>query len=475
MINNDIYQARQTIIEATALNWQLCQLIWRFHPLGSTLIDMPITKALARGREITIQAAPDAVLKRFIEVSERVNEDQLVSDTMATSKAYGKAAIIVGQRDQPLDKTLDITTLNEMTFFNVIDPLSISGNSQNQDPNRQGFLQPRGEAQSLRMITVAGVQYNSSRFSEFFNPFEKLLYLNFNQSALSYAPPSVFERPFVSLQDLLENDNAVRTINQKIAAIIHKKEFAEQSFLEKANRSVLGKIVSDIKNLFSGGVAVINTSEEISGIDLAHNAELLRTNRDIILASIAQASSDGIPVSMLKNALETKGFGSGEPEKTNEDENILKHQKHLASIYHFFDPFIQRMAWNDKDWYRSIQKQYPEYQNIPQNRAIQMWKSSFTWEWNPISEPTEKEKTDDAKAKSDIMGALLMTAQSMQLPPETQLGLFQSYVENINDLGILPDKFQFDADDVLANMRIEEMEQQLGQLTNPQAGQDMLS
>jgi hypothetical protein len=284
----------------------------------------------------------------------------------------------------------------------------------------------------------------------------------------------VFERPFVSLQDLLENDNAVRTINQKIAAIIHKKEFADQSFLEQSNRSVLGHIVEKIKSLFSGGVAVIGMGEEISGIDLAHNAELLKTNRDIILASIAQASSDGIPVSMLKNALETKGFGSGEPEKQNEDENILKHQKHLKSIYHFFDPFIQRMAWNDKEWYASIQKQYPEYRNIKQNHAIQMWKAAFNWEWNPISEPTEKEKTDDAKAKSDIMGALMMTAQGLQLPPENMLNLFESYVENLNDLGILPDKFHFDADDVLANMRIDEMENQLQQLTNPQAAEQAL-
>jgi hypothetical protein len=359
-----------------------------------------------------------------------------------------------------------------MTFFNVLDPLSISGNSQNQDPNKQGFLQPRGEAQKLRMITVAGVQYNSSRFSEFFNPFEKLLYLNFNQSALSYAPPSVFERPFISLQDLLENDNAVRTINQKIAAIIHKKAFAEQSFLEQANRSVMGHIVDKIKNLISGGVAVIGTGEEITGIDLAHNAELLSTNRDIILASIAQASSDGIPVSMLKNALETKGFGSGEPEKTNEDENILKHQKHLKSIYHFFDPFIQRMAWNDADWYASIQKQYPEYQKIPQNHAIQMWKASFKWEWRPIREATLQELTADAKAKSDIMGALMMTAQGLQLPPENMMGLFESYVENLNDLNILPDKFNFDADEIMANVRIEEMTQQLQRITN-QANPDL--
>ena len=146
----------------------------------------------------------------------------------------------------------------------------------------------------------------------------------------------------------------------------------------------------------------------------------------------------------------------------------------MKAIYHFFDPFIQRIAWNDKEWYASIQRQYPEYQNIKQSQAIQMWKASFKWEWNPIGEPTEKEKTDDAKAKSDIMNTLMMTAQGLQLPIPCQLKLFESYIENLNDLGILPDKFVFDADDVLANMRIEEMEQQLQQLTNPQAAQPQI-
>jgi hypothetical protein len=460
---NDIYTARQEIIEATSLNWHICQLIRRYHPLGSVLIDMPIIKAQAAGREITIQNAPQIVIDRFNDATERLDIDTLASSALGIAKTYGKAAILVGQRDADQSQPINHKELGERTFFNVVDPLNIgSGGIYNQDPNRHNFLQ------APNIIQVSGKQYHSSRCVSVFNPFEPLQYLNFNQSALSYAPPSVFERPFPYLKQLLENDIAIEAGNKKVGAIIHKKAFAELSPLEKANRSIMGMISDKLSNLFSGGVAVIGQQDEITTVDLQHFSQALETTTDIILERISISSSDGIPVSMLRNALVSSALNEGDNNKAKENEIIQKHQQKLKTIYNFFDRFVMRIAWNDKDWYATVQQRHPEYRDIPHKRAINQWIGAFTWDWNPIDVPTEQENTELAKAKAEISEKAINMVAALQLPSDVALNLLETHFLNLNDMGIFPNKFDFDADSVRQSIKVEAIEQQAQALSGHQ-------
>lgn len=452
MITSSISEARQQILESDTVDYHLAQLIMRFHPVGHVLVNMPIDKAIAAGRDITIQAAPQMAIDRFIEVFSQYNGDKLAGDLLASAKAYGISSLIVGQYDTETQSPLNLSTLSENSFINVIDPLNMAGSGQrNQNPNQRTFLQ----APSL--VKVQGIDYHSSRCFTLYNPFENPLYLQFNSASFSYAPSSVYERVLYYLQLLLENDIALETGNKKVGAIVHKKAFAGQSTLDAANQSIKGFIKQKISSLFNGDATIIGKDDEITTVDLMHFSEALTATREAILDSIAMASSDGIPAAMLKGAMLGRGMSEGDNDKKKENECIIKHQLALTHIYKFIDTPIQRIAWNDADFYKAIQSRHPEYKNVSHRAAISQWSNSFKWEWNPIDLPNEVERVEIAEKKAALSAGLFTLAAQMQLPENALMDLFQTHVENINDSADLANKFYFDPDMI----KLQELEERL--------------
>jgi len=448
----DVEEARQEILEATTIDYSLCQLIYRHHPAAKTLINLAIDKAIAAGRDIKIQAAPQMVIDRFHDIFMRYNGDKLAGDLLACAKAYGISSLIIGQYEIETQSPLDLSSLNQYSFINVIDPLNMSGsNVRNQNPNQKNYLQ------APKMVRVQGIEYHSSRCFTIYNPFEPTLFMNFNSASLSYAPSSCFERTLPYMKMLLENDNALSAGNRKVGAIVHKKAFMNQSTLDAANMSIKGYIKEKIKNLFNGDAVVVGQGDEISTIDLQHFSQSLQTTREAVLDGIAMASSDGIPAAMLKNALLGRGLSEGDNDKKRENEYIVKHQSTLKPIYSFIDNLIQRIAWNDPDFYRAVQNRHPEYRDVSHRSAIMQWTSSFTWEWNAIDKATPQEESEIAEKKANLSQGVVMLAAQMQLPQETLIDLLATHIENINDNAGLANKFYFDVD----MLKLAELEQQL--------------
>ena len=452
MITNSISDARQQILDADTVDYQLAQLIMRFHPVGHVLVNMPIDKAVANGRDITIQAAPQMAIDRFTEVFNHFNGDKLAGDLLASAKTYGISSLIIGQYDIETQSPLDLATLSGASFINVIDPLNMAGSGvRNQNPNQRSFLQ----APSL--VKVQGVDYHSSRCFTLYNPFENPLYLQFNSASFSYAPSSVYERVLYYLKLLLENDIALEAGNKKVGAIVHKKAFAGQSTLDAANQSIKGFIKQKISSLFNGEATIIGKDDEITTVDLMHFSESLNTTREAILDSIAMASSDGIPAAMLKGAMLGRGMSEGDNDKKRENECVLKHQSALTHIYKYIDTPLQRIAWNDPDFYRAIQDRHPEYKAISQRAAIAQWSNSFKWEWNEIDRPTEPELMEIAEKKAALSAGVFELAATLQLPPQALMDLFETHVANINDSAGLENKFYFDPDMI----QLQALEQRL--------------
>ncbi|CAB4132064.1 Protein of unknown function DUF1073 [uncultured Caudovirales phage] len=452
MITTDSQQARDLIMEATSLDYSLCQLIRRFHPVGQALVTMPIIKAQANGRKIQIHAAPQMAVEAFESVSMRYGTDNLAQDLLAGSKAFGVNSIFIGQYGVETDSPLDISTLNSNAFFNVVDPLTTAGsNTANQRPNYKDFLT------TPSIIKVQGIGYHSSRCFTLRNPFEPSLFLNFNTAAFSYAPASCYERPLPYLKMFLENDLALSAGNKKVGSFIHKKAFSNQTALDAANQSIKGFIRQKLSTLFSGDVAIIGKDDEITTVDLMHFSESLNATYNAIIDRISLSSSDGIPASMLKGALLSTGLSDGTNDKEKEDECIIKHQKALEPIYGFLDPLMMRIAWNDPDFYAAIQARYPEYRGVSHRSAVTQWVNSFQWEWNPITEPTDAELADINEKKMMQSQQLIQLAQGLQLDEDVLLDLFESHVNNLNDLEILPNRFDIDVDSI----RLDKIEQRL--------------
>ena len=453
MITTDSQQARDDILNATSLDYHTCQLIRRFHPAGQALVSMPIIKAQANGRDIQISSAPQMVIDAFNETSMRYGTDNLAHDLLSGAKAFGVTSIIIGQYDVETESPLDVSKLSSQAFFNVVDPLNTTGgNTHNQQPNQRNFLA------TPSIVKVQGIGYHSSRCFTLRNPFEPSLFLNYNTASFSYAPASCYERPLFYLKLFLENDLALSAGNRKVGSFIHKKAFQNTTTLDAANQSIKGFIRQKINALFNGEVAVIGSQDEITTVELTHFSESLKATYEAIIDRISLASSDGIPSSMLKGALLSHGLnGDGDNDKAKENECIIKHQEALKPIYGFLDPLMMRIAWNDPDFYAAIQARYPEYKGVSHRSAVTQWINGFQWEWNPVEEPTDTEKMDINEKKMLQSQQLIQLAQGLQLNEDVLLDLLETHINNLNDLEILPNRFNIDIDMI----RLDKIEQRL--------------
>ena len=85
--------------------YELCKIIYSYHPLGSKMAEAPLNMALSQSREITIEGGPEEELADAFNREWRrqgvVGADVLIHNTMKTSRIYGIGSIIVGARGKP--------------------------------------------------------------------------------------------------------------------------------------------------------------------------------------------------------------------------------------------------------------------------------------------------------------------------------------------------------------------------------------
>ncbi len=74
-ITGGLGSALMRILEAeeiqpgTDIGYELCKLLWQFHPLGGKLVEKPILMAMCKPRQYNVETDPDErVVRRFQEV-----------------------------------------------------------------------------------------------------------------------------------------------------------------------------------------------------------------------------------------------------------------------------------------------------------------------------------------------------------------------------------------------------------------------
>ena len=196
----------QQILEAenvqpgSAISYQLCKLLWEYHPLAGKIIEKPVRLALGKSRKINIPCGIEDQLRDAFEREwDRLGATNHIRDVMHLSRVYGASAIIYGSPDVPTDQPIDPWKLAEIPdlYFNQLDPLNLAGSLvTNQNPNAPDFQKP------WQYITAAGQPYHPSRSCVIFcgTP----IYLSFQGSSYSFSGRSLFLRALYPLKSFIQ-------------------------------------------------------------------------------------------------------------------------------------------------------------------------------------------------------------------------------------------------------------------------------
>ena len=107
----------------SSASYELCKLLYSYHPLGAKLVDVPVQVAQSQGRIINIPGkAEDRVRKAFVDEWKKLNCDEIIANTVRLARVYGisSVAMMSTEKDDP-KSPLDFTTLAEkkITFNSV--------------------------------------------------------------------------------------------------------------------------------------------------------------------------------------------------------------------------------------------------------------------------------------------------------------------------------------------------------------------
>ncbi|MEB5814012.1 DUF1073 domain-containing protein, partial [Escherichia coli] len=119
----------EEIQPGTDIGYELCKLLWQYHPLGGKLVEKPILMAMCKPRQYNVETDPDErVVRRFQEVWERMKVNEKIKNLFFLSRCYGAAAIGVGTDSVSCREPLPTFGLTEDdVYINAWDPLNASG------------------------------------------------------------------------------------------------------------------------------------------------------------------------------------------------------------------------------------------------------------------------------------------------------------------------------------------------------------
>ncbi|HGJ5860610.1 MAG TPA: anti-CBASS protein Acb1 family protein [Arsenophonus nasoniae] len=367
--------------------YRLCKLLWAYHPLGGKLVEKPINMALCKPRSWNVKTDPDErVIKRFIEVWEKLNITQKIRDAYFTQRCYGASAIGVGTLNKKSDEYLDKKDLREDNIFiNIFDPLNVAGSMvTSQDPNSPDFQQ------ADLYLNVASEYWHPSRTVKIFNG--SPIYLEYQNSAYGYTGRSVFLRSLYPLRSYLKTMEANEVIAEKTALIVAKT--AQNSSVISGVMQKLGAIKRGfVKSGKNGNVLQIGKEDSIESLNMTNVDGPLSLSRDNIISDIASGSD--IPAILLKEEAFTHGFGEGTEDSKAISQYIDGVRQEIDPVMKYFEELIQHIAWTE-DFFDTLKNEYPDVFTDDYETTFYQWKDEFTASWQELVEesPNKRRESD---------------------------------------------------------------------------------
>jgi len=424
--------AFQTILGAgdvqpgDSVSYQLCKLIYTYHPLGLKMADGPIKMAQSQERKITIPKGPaERCREAFAAEWKALNCDRHILNLGRLSRVYGVASIALLTDGVSPDAALDYDKLADATVaINVFDPLNTAGSLVlNQDPNAMDFQKVKG-------IAVQGQAYHRSRTVVLLN--EEPIYIEYTGSAFGYVGRSVYQRALYALKTYIQTmitDNLIVIKSGVIIAML--KQIG--SIVNNIAQAVVGFKRDVLKQAVTGNVISIGETEKIETLNMQNLEGPYALARKNTLENIATAAD--MPAKLLNSETFAEGFGEGTEDAKHVAQFVDGVRAWLGPAYTFFDGIVMHRAWN-KDFYRQIQEEFPEYRDVPYARAFYDWKNSFLAQWpNLLEEPdSEKVKVDDVKLKGLIA---IMEVLLPEVDPENKATTIQWMAGLLNEMKMM--------------------------------------
>lgn len=410
------------LVPGAELSYQLAKTIYEYHPLGGKMADKPIQMAMSRDRKISIPGSPEKMVREAFEKEWKdLGCDKHIFNTKRLSRIYGVASIIYGAEGVPTDRPIDPKSLPDLSiYFNVLDPLNTAGSLVlNQDPNAPDFLKHAA-------ITVAGQPYHRSRACVIMN--EDPIYIGYTNSAFGYVGRSTYQRALFPMKTFIQSMITDDMVTRKAGLLVAKMKGAG-SVVDNIMTKMAGFKRQLLKEAQTGNVLNIDIAEAIETLDMNNAATAMTTARTNAIENIASAAS--MPSKILLSESLAEGFGEG----TEDAKDIVRYiegvRKEMDPLYEFFDPIVQRRAWN-QEFYKRVQAEFPAYKEIPYIQAYYSWVNAFSAVWPSLLEEPESEKvkTDDVKFKAVIA---LIEALGPKLDPENNAVLIGWAADTFNE------------------------------------------
>jgi len=411
------------IVPGSNPSYELCKEIYLAHPLGAKMAEAPIKMAQEQPREITVQGAPPEVVDEFKRIWEELRADANILNLRRLSRMYGVAALVMGCKDKPSNKPLDMKELWQLPiYFNVFDPLNMSGSViMNQVPNTPEFNQ-------VTQVTVSGQVYHRSRYRVAMN--EEPIYIAYTDSGFGFTGRSVYQRALFPLKSFIKTMIADDMIATKNGLLVGKM---------KSPGSVVNKImqrVAAVKRLLLkaarvGQVVTIDPEEDIATLNMQNVDGAGTFARDNILKNAATAAD--MPAKLLQNETMIGGMAEG----TEDAKNIAKYIEgvriDLKPDYDWFDNIVRYRAWMAPDFYKRIQANHPEeYGRKTHEVAFTEWCRAFsaTWPSMLIEPESEATKREEVKLEGCIN---IIEVMFDRLDPDNQALLLETALDNISE------------------------------------------
>lgn len=379
-------------------SYAACKTIYSYHPLGSKMVDAPLSLAQSMPRTLTVPNCPEEELlkawRKEWDSLGRIGADRLILNTMRTARIYGIASIVTGTREEKPDVPLDMWTLHKQDlYFNVLDPLNTAGSLVlDQDPNAPDYQKPRA-------IRSGPITYHPTRAVVVMN--EEPLYIQWSNSAFGFVGRSVYQRALFPLKSFIRTMITDDMITQKSGVIVFKQKTGS-SIVDNVAQVFSAAKRALVKIATLGNILQIGVGEDVESLDLNNLKDPYELARNNIMKNIATAAN--MPASMINQETLAEGFGEGTEDAKQIARYIDGVRIEMRPLYEYFDNLVMHRAWSP-EFYKTIQRNFPEYETVRYETAFYQWKNAFTAEWpNLLVEPDSKAVERDAKIMESAIG-----------------------------------------------------------------------
>lgn len=404
-------------------SYQLCKLLYVYHPMGAKMVEAPITIAMSKPRKISVPSSPGSLaVDAFEREWKALGCNKLIATTMHLKRIYGAAAIAYGAQGVPTERPIPPNELHmHDLYFNTFDPLNTAGSLVlNQDPNSLDFQKPVS-------IRVQGSVYHRSRSCIVMN--EAPIYIQYTNSAFGFVGRSVYQRALFPMKSYVQSMVTNDLVTVKGGVIIAKIKQAG-AILDNLMAKATGRKRDILKEASQGNVLSIDPEEDIATLDLNNTAQATGAARTNIIEDIA--SSANMPPKLLL----ANGYASVLANGTEDFKSTMQFidaiREDMQSLYDFFDHIVMRRAWTP-EFFATIQAQFPgQYGKAGYLQTFYRWANDFAAEWPSLQEEPEKDKADGEKVKLDAIISVVEKFAE-HLDPDNKARLIDWAAANLNE------------------------------------------